>query len=66
MPEDNLVDRARTLGGDHAEAQQMGKLHHRLYSGRDVARALGVVDQLDGDQYVALREAYDDGWSFFW
>lgn len=64
--ESDLVMRAQNLGMDHAEDQHHGKLTQRLYSGRDVARVLGVTEELSGEQYVALREAYSSGWSMFW
>ncbi len=38
----------------------------RLYSGRQVADAVGVSDQLSGADYVALRDTHGSGWSLFW
>lgn len=66
MERDEMVRRAADLGGDHAEDEHHGKKNLRLYSGRDVARALDLPDDLDGETYVALREAYSNGWSSFW
>ena len=65
MDEGDLISRAHALGMDHAEKDHNGRLHHRLYAGKEVARALGVSDSLEGDQYVALRESYEGGWSAF-
>lgn len=66
MMTEDLVRQATNLGMDHAEDEHHGKRTRRLYSGRQVADALGVKDQLTGDQYVALRDAYGSGWSSFW
>lgn len=67
MLESDLFTRATNLGMDHAEDRHHGRLERRLYSGRDVARELGVTEeQTAGDLYVALREAYESGWSSFW
>lgn len=46
----------------HAELDHLGKLHHRLHSGREIARALGLSG-LDGEQWVDLRNSYNRGWS---
>lgn len=62
METTSLEEQARDLGANHAELNHLGKLHHRLHSGRDVASVLGA-DGLDGEQTVALRDAYDYGWS---
>ena len=51
---------------DHAEDEHHGEKGVRLYSGRQVADALGIEEQLTGNEYVALREAYASGWSSFW
>ena len=62
MSEESLTMQAQNLGMDHAEADHHGKLHHRLRGGREVASVLGVND-LDGEQLVALRDSYNFGWS---
>lgn len=63
MSTDDLLQRARDLGADHAEADHHGWLHRRLHSGKEVAAALGESAPLDPDQFVALREEYAYGWS---
>ena len=62
MQTTSLEEQARDLGADHAELHHLGRLQHRLHSGRDVAAALGAHG-LDGEQTAALREAYNLGWS---
>lgn len=66
MTTETLIQRAINLGMDHAENEHHGAKGVRLYSGRQVADALGVEDQLTGSEYAALREAYANGWSSFW
>lgn len=63
MADDDLLTRARGLGATHAELASRGRLHHQFSSGREVAVALGVAGELDGDQYVALHDEYLFGWS---
>ncbi|MFJ4225654.1 hypothetical protein [Microbacterium sp. NPDC089695] len=66
MTTDDLIMRATNLGMDHAEDEHNGTRGARLYSGRQIADALGVTEQLTGARYVALRDAYGSGWSSFW
>lgn len=56
------TQRSYELGMDHAELDHLGKLHHRLHSGREIAAVLGLTD-LDGEQLVGLRDSYNHGWS---
>lgn len=58
--------RAFVLGQDHAEDEHNGEAHKKLYAGRQIAAVLGLTDDLSGDEYVALRESYQQGWSSFW
>jgi len=55
------TQRAYELGMDHAEHDHLGKLHHRLHSGREIAAVMGLTG-LDGEQLVDLRDAYTAGW----
>ncbi len=66
MTTETPIQRAASLGMDHAEDEHQGAKGVRLYSGRQVADALGIEEQLTGNEYVALREAYASGWSSFW
>jgi hypothetical protein len=59
---DDLLARAHELGADHAELNHRGRLHHRMHSGREIARALGAPD-LEGEQVLAIRDSYNFGWS---
>lgn len=63
MDFDTPQGKAFLLGQDHAEEHNANGRGTRLYSGRDVARALGLPGTLDGDAYVALRTSYQAGWS---
>ncbi len=63
MDFDSCVTQAITLGQDHAEDDHHGVEATRLYAGRQVAAVLNISEELSGDQYVRLREAYEDGWS---
>ena len=63
---DDQRARAWNLGGDFSESENGGKPGIRLYSGRDVAAALGITDELEGEDYVALLGAYEAGRSDYW
>jgi hypothetical protein len=56
------LERATDLGADHAEDSHHGRAVQRLHSGRQVAAALGITEELTSDLYVSLREAYNYGW----
>ncbi|MDU0328424.1 hypothetical protein RWH43_16820 [Microbacterium sp. KSW2-21] len=64
MREKTPSQRAYGLGMDHAEHDNLGKLHHRLRSGREIAAVLGLADP-SGEQTVNLRDAYNHGWSIW-
>jgi hypothetical protein len=57
---------ARDLDANYEQASSDGQPVVRLYSCREVARALGLVDELTGDECVALLEAYERGCSTNW
>ena len=57
---------AHSLGMDHSEAESHGEPFTPFYSGREVARALGITEELTGDEYVALRESYNSGRADYW
>lgn len=62
MSTETPTQRAYELGMDHAEHDHLGKLHHRLHSGRKIAAVLGLTD-LDGEQLIDLCDSYNHGWS---
>jgi len=57
---------ATNLGMDHSETESHGESFTELHSGKQVAAAVGITDELTGDEYVALREAYQRGRSDYW
>lgn len=61
-----LTQRAYELGADHAEAEAHGKPHPSLYSGKQIADALGITETLGGLEYVALHDSYQRGQSDYW
>ena len=56
---------AADLGMDHAEATNNGEAVPKIYSGRQVALALGISEDLTGAEYLALRDAYQGGQSSY-
>lgn len=62
MITDSTDAMAAELGMEHAELDHLRKLQRRLRTGNEVAAALGL-DHVPNRDLLALREAYDSGWS---